>query len=217
MEQQQFANNQSLSSRVYRSRKILLEQLQVLGYDVSNYTDFSVNDIYTMNATQQLSFMVSNNFGKKKYIYYHIGKALRPAHIHDLVEQLFHVDEVLTDKDEICIITKDCDPSDTSDLTITKVIKDIFREDNIHITVRSIKTTQYNILNHKDVPNHRVLSQDEKDTVYKKYHIKNDSMIPEISQFDPPAVIIGLRPGELCEIIRPNKTSLTSTYYRICC
>ena len=212
-----FANNQSLSSKVYRSRKVILEQLNVLGYDVSNYTDFSVNDIYTMNTTQQLSFMVSNNLGQKKYIYYHITKALRPAHIHELVEQLFHASEQLSAKDELCIITKDCNPSNTSDLTITKVINDIFREDNIYITVRSIKTSQYNILNHKDVPKHRVLTEYEKNDVYKKYHIRNDKMLPEISQFDPPAVIIGLRPGELCEINRSNKTSLTSTYYRICC
>jgi DNA-directed RNA polymerase subunit H (RpoH/RPB5) len=212
-----FANNESLSSKLYISRGVLLEQLKEFGYDTSQYTDFSVNDIYTMNATQQLSFIVSNNLGNKKYIHYHITKALRPAHVHELVEQLYHVDEILTPKDELCIITKDCDPSDSKDLTITKVIKDIFREEDIHISVRSIKTSQYNILRHRDVPTHRLLSDDEKNDLYKKYHIKSDDMLPEISQFDPPAVIIGIRPGQLCEIIRPNKTSLTSTYYRICC
>jgi DNA-directed RNA polymerase subunit H (RpoH/RPB5) len=214
---EQFANNESVSSKIYRSRKILLEQLEELGYDVSEYTDFSVNDIYTMNSTQQLSFMVSNNLGIKKYIHYHISKALRPTHIHELIEQLYHVDEILTTNDELSIITNSCNPSDTSDLTITKVIKDIFREDNIHITVRSIKTTQYNILNHKNVPKHRLLSEDDKNEIYKKYHIKSNDKLPEISQFDPPAVIIGLRPGQLCEITRPDKTSLTSTFYRICC
>ena len=214
---EQITNNESVSSKIYRSRKVLLEQLQMLGYDVSEYIGFSVNDIYTMNSTQQLSFMVSDNLGHKKYIYYHIAKALRPTHIHDLIERLYHVDETLTIKDEICIITKTCDPSDTRDLTITKVIKDLFREENIHISVRSIKTTQYNILNHKDVPNHRLLSDEEKTDIYKKYNINTDSKLPEISQFDPVAIVIGLRPGQVCKIIRPNKTSLTSTFYRICC
>tara|TARA_Y100000741_G_C18207319_1_gene540198 strand:+ start:458 stop:1105 length:648 start_codon:yes stop_codon:yes gene_type:complete len=214
---EQLANNESMSSKLYKSRNVILEQLKDLEYDVSEHIDFSVNDIYTLNATQQLSFMVSNNLGVKKYIHYHVSKALRPSHIHELVEQLYHVDETLTTKDELCIITKDNDPSDTRDLTITKVIKDIFREENIHISVRSIKTTQFNILNHRDVPKHRLLSDDEKNDVYKKYHIKSDDKLPEISQFDPPAVIIGLRPGQICEITRPNKTSLTSTFYRICC
>ena len=30
------------------------------------------------------------------------------------------------------------------------------------------------------------------------------------------ATIIGLRPGELCEIIRSSKTAITSKYYRLC-
>lgn len=206
------ANNESLSSKLYRSRKILLKQLTDLGYDTSEYTDFSVNDIYTMNTTKQLSFMVTNNLGIKKYIYYHIGKALRPAHIHELIEQLFYVDELLNVNDELCIITKELLNS-----TIMKEIRDKYREENIHMSVRSIQTMQFNIMNHTSVPKHRVLLDNEKKAIFEKYHIKSDDKLPEISQFDPVAIVIGLRPGQLCEIIRPNKTSLDSVYYRICC
>ena len=206
------ANNDSLSSKLYRSRKILLDQLAALGYDTSEYTDFSVNDIYTMNTTKQLSFMVTNNLGQKKYVYYHITKALRPAHIHELIEQLFHVDEILNVNDELCIITKEL-----LNGTIMKEIRDKYREENIHMSVRSILTMQFNIMNHASVPKHRVLFDDEKKAIFEKYHIKSDDKLPEISQFDPVAIVIGLRPGQLCKIIRPNKTSLNSVYYRICC
>ena len=115
------ANNESVSSKIYKSRKILLEQLASLGYDTSEYTDFSVNDVYTLNKTKQLSFIVTNSIGTKKYIYYHITKALRPAHIHELIEQLYHVDETLNKNDELCIITKD-----SLNGTIMKEIKDVF-------------------------------------------------------------------------------------------
>lgn len=206
------ANNDSLSSKLYRSRKILLDQLAALRYDTSEYTDFSVNDIYTMNTTKQLSFIVTNNLGQKKYVYYHITKALRPAHIHELIEQLFHVDEILNVNDELCIITKEL----LND-TIMKEIRDKYREENIHMSVRSILTMQFNIMNHASVPKHRVLLDDEKKAIFEKYHIKSNDKLPEISQFDPVAIVIGLRPGQLCEIIRPNKTSLNSVYYRICC
>lgn len=206
------ANSESFSSKLYLSRKILLSQLDNLGFDTSEYIDFSVNDIYTLNRNKQLSFMVTNNIGQKKYIYYHISKALRPSHIHELVEQLFHVDEILNKDDELCIITKDI-----LNNTIMKEIQDIFREEEIHITVRSIQTMQHNILNHTLVPKHRVLSDDEKKAIYKKYNINSDDKIPEISQFDPVSIVLGIRPGQLCEIIRPNKTSLDSIYYRICC
>jgi DNA-directed RNA polymerase subunit H (RpoH/RPB5) len=205
-------NNESFSAKLYRSRKILLEQLEYLGYDISEYNNFSINDIYTQKENKQLSFMVTHKNGKKKYIYYHISKALRPAHIYELIEQLYHVDETLTENDELCIISKESVNS-----TIKAKQKEIMIEDNIFITVRSIQSIQYNILKHALVPKHRILSDDEKTTLFEKYNIKGNDKLPEISRFDPVAIIIGIRPTQVCEIIRPNKTSLDSNYYRICC
>ncbi len=44
----------------------------------------------------------------------------------------------------------------------------------------------------------------------------NDGQFPDISRFDPAAQAIGIRPGEVCEIIRPSKTAISAPYYRIC-
>ena len=41
-------------------------------------------------------------------------------------------------------------------------------------------------------------------------------MIPGISRFSPVSQVLGIRPGQLCEIVRPSKTSITSKFYRIC-
>jgi len=30
------------------------------------------------------------------------------------------------------------------------------------------------------------------------------------------ARVIGLRPGNVCKIIRPSKTAITTEYYRVC-
>lgn len=202
----------SLSAKLYKSRKVLLEQLAYLGYDVSSYTDFSINDIYILNENKQLSFMVQNKNGQKKYIYYHISKALRPAHIIDVIEQLYHAEEVLTKEDELCIIIKE-----NVNSTITSALDDIMLEENIFITVRSINTMQTNILNNTLVPKHEVLSKEEKESFMKKYNIKDNNSIPEIGRYDPVSIIIGLRPEQVCKITRPNKTSVESIYYRICC
>ena len=48
------------------------------------------------------------------------------------------------------------------------------------------------------------------------YNITNDSQFPEISRYDPVAQVIGIRPGQICEITRPSKTAISSKYYRIC-
>ena len=50
----------------------------------------------------------------------------------------------------------------------------------------------------------------------KKYNVIDDSKFPEISRFDPVSTLIGLRPDNLCKIIRPSKTSITSEFYRLC-
>ena len=54
------------------------------------------------------------------------------------------------------------------------------------------------------------------DEIKKKYYIKDDSQIPDISRFGPVAQAIGMRPGDMCHIIRPSKTSVQTSFYRIC-
>ena len=48
----------------------------------------------------------------------------------------------------------------------------------------------------------------------KKYNIRNDSELPEISRFDPIAQAIGIKPKQVCEITRPSKTAIETKYYR---
>jgi DNA-directed RNA polymerase subunit H (RpoH/RPB5) len=49
-----------------------------------------------------------------------------------------------------------------------------------------------------------------------KYKLKNLSQLPEISRFDPVALLIMLRPGQVCEINRKSATSVSTLYYRVC-
>ena len=79
-----------------------------------------------------------------------------------------------------------------------------------------ISTLQYSVLDHNLVPKHIKLTREESDEFRVQYKILDDSNIPSISKFDPVAKAIGLRPGEICKIIRPSKTVIESIYYRIC-
>ena len=60
------------------------------------------------------------------------------------------------------------------------------------------------------------LSEAEQADVMRRFHITQLGEFPEISRFDPVATAIGLRPGQVCEIIRPSKTAITGLYYRVC-
>ena len=61
-----------------------------------------------------------------------------------------------------------------------------------------------------------VLTDEEYADVVTQYNITDKSKFPEISRFDPVAQVIGLRPNQLCKILRPSKSSITSNFYRIC-
>lgn len=202
----------SFTSQLYRAHKNIILQLDTLGYDVEQYKHFSINDIYTQYQHDELSFMVEHiktNF--KKYVVFHLNKSLRPANLYEYTEHYYN-SGILTPKDELCIIIKD-----NINATMKTTLEDLYNEENYLVTIRNIKSLQFNILTNAMVPPHSILSPEESEDFKKMYNIKENTQIPEISRFDPVAITIGMRPGDICKINRPNKTSIDSIYYRICC
>ena len=84
-----------LISKVYKSRNILLEILKTRGYDIDDYTGFSVTEIHTMYNNKQLDMLLTNNdTGKKIYYKYHLSPTrtkLRGNHVCDYIEDLFSI------------------------------------------------------------------------------------------------------------------------------
>jgi DNA-directed RNA polymerase subunit H (RpoH/RPB5) len=95
-------------------------------------------------------------------------------------------------------------------------VRHLLEKDGIFLIVINIKRLQFNILNHNIVPKHRTMTDSEVNAVMIKHNLLNITDFPDINRFDPVAVAIGLRPGKVCEIIRPSKTSIEGMYYRIC-
>ena len=86
----------------------------------------------------------------------------------------------------------------------------------IFVIIINLKRLQFNILKHDLVPPHRILTSDEKIAIKNKYNINTDEEFPVLNRFDPVAQVIGIRPGQVCEIIRPSKTAIEAPYYRMC-
>lgn len=211
-------NSSSNISSVFKSRKTVLELMQKQGYNTEDYENFSVNDVNSMFQNKQLDMLLekketdsSEKRKKKIYITYYLAKTLRPQNVQEIIDDLFNLEEVLTKEDTLMIIVKE-----EMNETLINLLKHIWEQDGILIVIQNIKRLQYNILEHILVPSHRVLNQDEYLTVKERYNIMEDTQFPEISRFDPVAQIIGIRPGQVCEIIRPSKTSIQGNYYRIC-
>jgi DNA-directed RNA polymerase subunit H len=209
-------NTSVLISQIYQSRKNVLELMERQGFDVSGYANFSVNEINAMKLNNQLDMLLEqkndkNTENKKVYIRYYLGKTLRPANLHEMIDDLFVLTETLKKHDTLYIIIKD----NVND-TLINELKDIWERDGIFIVIESIKCLQFNILKHTLVPEHNVMNEDEVQTIMTKYNITDKNQFPDISRFDPVARAIGLRPGQLCHILRPSKTAITTDYYRIC-
>jgi DNA-directed RNA polymerase subunit H len=188
------------------------------GYNVEDYDKFSINEVNTMKQNNQLDMLLEKNeedeTTKRKnkiYIKYYLGKMVRPANIHEMVDDLFNLEVILTKDDTLFIIIKE----DMND-TLINELKHIWERDGVFIVIQNIKRLQFNILDHILVPNHRVMKNSEIIDIMKKYNISDSQQFPDISRFDPVAQVIGLRPGQVCEIIRSSKTAIESKYYRVC-
>jgi len=211
-------NSSSNISSVFKSRKTVLDLMKKQGYNTEDYENFSINDVNSMFQNKQLDILLekketdSGEKRKKKiYITYYLAKTLRPQNVQEIIDDLFNLEEVLTKEDTLMIIVKE-----EMNETLINLLKHIWEQDGILIVIQNIKRLQYNILEHILVPSHRVLTQDECLNIKERYNIMDDTQFPEISRFDPVAQIIGIRPGQVCEIIRPSKTSIQGNYYRIC-
>ena len=211
-------NSSNIISSIYKARQTIIALMRKLDYNVTDYEHFSVNEVNTMFQNKQMDMLLEKSkedprTGRKNkiYILFYLAKAIRPANIQEMIDDLFNLEETLTKEDTLLIVAKD----EMND-TLMATLKHMWETDKIFIVVQNIKRLQFNIHEHTLVPPHRVISDDERAVIKTKYNITDDVQFPDISRFDPVAQAICLRPGQICEITRPSKTAIQSIYYRLC-
>ena len=211
-------NSSAIISTVYTSRNIILDLMGKQGYNIEDYGNFSVNEVNSMKQNNQLDMLLEkkeeNPVTKRKnkiYIRYYLGKTIRPSNLQEMIDDLFNLEEILKKDDTLFIIIKD-----EINETLTNELKHIWESDGIFIVIENIKRLQFNILDHELVPEHTIVPESEVVNIMKKYNITDKIQFPDISRFDPVARAIGLRPCQLCHILRPSKTAIKADYYRIC-
>jgi len=92
-----------------------------------------------------------------------------------------------------------------------------YRENGIFVQLFHYKHLMFNILEHKYVPKHKKITcKKEKEHIRKLYNIENDKEFPVILHTDPVAMYLGLRPHDICKIIRVNDKLAGCAMYRIC-
>ena len=207
-------NNRILS--VYKSRTTILDLLDNLGYKTDEYTGFTFNEVDAMYSSSQLDMLVFNADNKKVYVRYYISdkttnRQLRPNNIDEIVRDLYLVESVLNRNDTLFVVMDD-DPNDS----VLAKLEYIYNRDGVFVVAQSLRRLQFNVLNHALVPKVEVMTREATDEFRKIYNISELSQLPQISRFDPMALAVCMRPGQVCKIVRQSPTALSYDYYRVC-
>jgi DNA-directed RNA polymerase subunit H (RpoH/RPB5) len=211
-------NSSSVINTIYNARNNLLTQLGSRGYSIDEHSGCSVSEVNSMHQNDQLDMLMTAEISAERpiatkiYVKFFMGKKLAASNVQEIVDDLFvFEDQVLKKEDALLVVSKD-EPNEA----LINYQKHTWERHGIFITIICVQRLQFNILNHEYVPPHRAMTAGEMENTKKKFNVMNNDQFPEISRFDPVAVAIGLRPGQLCEIMRPSKTAVWSRYYRIC-
>ena len=73
---------------------------------------------------------------------------------------------------------------------------------------------KFDILKHKLVPHHEILSKEEAEKLLKTYNIKKEQL-PRMLITDPVAKAIGAKEGDIVKIIRKSPTAGVAIAYRL--
>ena len=205
-----------LSTYLNKTRCILTEMLEYRGYDISNISPFT-----TFTGTDKLD-KLSINLSKN-------GKEL--IQVHYEVESTRTNHKKLTKRIED-IISKLESPEKSKDLTIIFLVRDgmtpsvkeairlLSQKYGVFIQIFPIRNLMYNCTKHKSVPQHIRITKIEYEVYLQDFldslHIESLENLPKIFDTDPVAMFIGLRPGEMCKIIRPSMSAGEHIVYRYC-
>jgi|UniRef100_A0A6C0LFC6 DNA-directed RNA polymerase subunit H (RpoH/RPB5) len=104
----------------------------------------------------------------------------------------------------------------TPTITQLNLIDKILQKKKGMLQFFQLNELQFNPTKHQLVPPHRKLSTDETTEIMNKYLVKSKLQMPIILKTDVIAKWLGLKQGDIVEIIRYNENSGKSYYYRCC-
>lgn len=202
---------------VYTSKRVINRYMGYIGYDTKRYENMAFDAVKTMCEQKNADILnmvfsdsANPSYPGRIFIHYNvIQTAFRAINLHDIIEY-YRLRYDFKETDTLFIVNKD-PPNDT----IKKLMKQYFEKDKTFVVIQSLKQTQFYIHEHVYVPQHEVLSSEqEQKEVLGQW---NRSNLPEICRFDPVAMAIAMRPGQICKITRNSRSVITEEYfYRYC-
>lgn len=211
----------SFLNKLTQSRKTILEMMNLRGYDIEKYNNYSSKelDIMLKNMDKKLNYnnmpldmIFDHSTSDKQCILKYIISRVRVSNLKTLITELIEY-EMVKSNDSIIFIVKDKINNLDS---FYNLFNSFLESNNIFIQIFSIDNLIRNITKHELVPQMRIMANEEIEIIKKKYNIENNSNIPLILKSDPSAMFYGVKSGDFVEITRTSETSGRYICYRYC-
>jgi DNA-directed RNA polymerase subunit H (RpoH/RPB5) len=197
---------------IHKSRNILLNILGKQGYQIDDFKDCSIEETVAMQRENQLDLCLVHTSSKKLWVKYSLDNSKITAQM----AHAFFDDDILQKTDNLMFIVPYEPKLDSSTDSLCMMLNTLWNDSNIYVCIMNIHRLLYNLTEHIYYEPHEIMSEEDKIAIYKKHSITCDQDLPCISRYDPVAMLMCMRPGELCKITRKSKTAVQTIAYRIC-
>jgi DNA-directed RNA polymerase subunit H (RpoH/RPB5) len=206
-----------------KTRTNLIKMLQYRKIDVSAYEKFNQDELkkmlqqslldksFTNAEVGPLDMIVKNPDNSHTYVKYRLDKIKTARAIESFIEQIY--DTQLKPEDKLILVAPE--RINIQGSSFETMLNNFYNQKGYYVQIISLPQLLINIVNHRDVPHHEVIDENDKKELLIKYNIKQENL-PIILRDDAMARYLGLRPGEIVRILRPSPTSGTYVSYRIC-
>ncbi len=206
-----------------KTRQNLIKMLKTRKMDVSAYENFNQEELKKMlhqslidksfinPEVGPLDMILKNRHNTTTYVKYRLDKIKTARAIESFIDQIYKTQ--LKPNDNLVIIAHE--KINIPGSSFETMLNNFYNQKGYFVQIISLTQLLINIVEHRDVPKHEVITDEEKKELLQKYYI-NESNLPNILRDDPMAVYLGLTPGEVVRILRPSITSGTYISYRIC-
>ena len=205
--------------RAIENLKAMLSELRNEDIDDIDEQEANIDRQEFYNETSPIYFNTD-----KTTIIFALTKKLRQDIIEELKKNKTNIDTIIHDpktdnkyngKYNIILIFGN-DILTTPTVTQLNLIDKVLQKKKGMLQFFQLNELQFNPTKHQLVPPHRKLNQEESTDIMTKYLIKSKLQMPIIPKTDVIAKWLGLKQGEIVEIIRHNENSGKSYYYRCC-
>ncbi len=206
-----------------KTRTNLIKMLKYRKIDVSAYEKFNQDELkkmlqqslldksFTSAEVGPLDMIVKNPDNSHTYVKYRLDKIKTARAIESFIEQIY--DTQLKPEDKLILVAPE--RINIQGSSFETMLNNFYNQKGYYVQIISLPQLLINIVNHRDVPHHEVIDENDKKELLVKYNIKQENL-PVILRDDAMARYLGLRPGEIVRILRPSPTSGTYVSYRIC-